>query len=134
MGMYDNIIISLDLLPITEDERKLLSKYNNWQTKDLECGLITYEITPSGKLRIEKGYTKNPDKTYENFTGAILFYEYTMSDGALNEFKEDKWFEFKAVFENGIMQMIIRLSPLISELELYAIEIKIKEKKRNDPH
>lgn len=49
MGMYDDIKINLDKLPITEKERELLEG-KDFQTKDLDNTLSEYRITDDGFL------------------------------------------------------------------------------------
>ena len=51
MGMYDTLIINLDLLPITEAEKEIL-KDSSFATKDFENVLTEIYITDDGFLKI----------------------------------------------------------------------------------
>ena len=61
MGMYDNLIINTDKLPVTDEEKKLIGKNPNWQTKDFDCVLTEIYITDEGELKINRwNYEKVP--------------------------------------------------------------------------
>lgn len=51
MGMFDNLKISTDKLPLSDSEKKSIGENADWQTKDFECIMSTAEITDDGKLR-----------------------------------------------------------------------------------
>ena len=43
MGMFDNLIINTDKLPVTDEEKKLIGKNPNWQTKEQNgCANLRY--------------------------------------------------------------------------------------------
>lgn len=52
--MYYNLIISTDKLPVTDEEKKLIGKNPNWQTKNFDCDLTEIYITDDGELKINR--------------------------------------------------------------------------------
>lgn len=91
--MFDNVIIDLSILPVTEEERKSLSVYDdNWQTKDLENLLDTYYINSDRELL--KHFTDLGHALPIDYTGLIKFYNYKPNN---------HWWEFDAQFVNGLM-------------------------------
>jgi hypothetical protein len=52
MGMFDYIIVDAQQLPVSPSERELL-KNKNFQTKDLENCLLSYEITNEGEIMLQ---------------------------------------------------------------------------------
>jgi hypothetical protein len=54
MGMYDNLIINTDKLPVSNDEKKLIGENPNWQTRDFVCDLTEIYITDEGDLKINR--------------------------------------------------------------------------------
>lgn len=91
MGMFDNIFVKKKL-PLTKELKELNINWEeiDFQTKDLENALDTYEITKSGKLKhlwqkrewkdddssFLKGYFEVVDEKWEevDFHGTISFY------------------------------------------------------------
>jgi hypothetical protein len=101
MGMYDTITISPEKLPITPDERVLLSD-EEFQTKDLFCYMNDYEITADGSLYLIRemiGCWKYKE-VYERIihTGEIRFYTTVGPE----------WFEFIATYVDGKLEKIER--------------------------
>lgn len=111
MGMFDNLKIKSDLLPISDEEKKFLGLYHDWQTKDFDCILSTAEITDDGKLRFRSfkyGWDEEAENSfgrkgalvernqqwieYNEFTGAVCFYSLD---------KNNDWWQFYALFDNG---------------------------------
>lgn len=73
MGMYDSIFVKKKL-PLTKELKELDIKWDevDFQTKDLENALDTYEITKSGKLRHlwqEREWQKDEE---DSFLGGYL--------------------------------------------------------------
>ncbi len=137
MGMFDNLRITPDLLPVSEEEKLLLARScaGEFQTKSLQRSLTVVEITPKGKLLWASYDTRifyAPDELSEeaylvkegmevlelmggiqiplnqvswveekDFTGQVRFYDEV---GEL-------WYEFCALFDNGILLQIIKISP-----------------------
>ncbi|WP_291723137.1 hypothetical protein [Bernardetia sp.] len=95
MGLFDTIKIDVDKLPILEDKKEQLKAVQvDWQTKDLEPNLSTYEITDDGKLLlIKSGWGEdNIDIPKEiDFHGILNFYGDVGKD----------WYEFYAKFTDG---------------------------------
>ncbi len=54
MGMFDNLIINTDKLPVSDEEKKLIGKNPGWQTKDFDCDLTEIYITDEGELKINR--------------------------------------------------------------------------------
>lgn len=116
MGMYDNLIINIDKLPLSDEEKRLMGKNTIWQTKDFECILTEIYITDDDELKINKwNYIEVPKKERKNpdseglsglcgslkrvnerleniyYHGHVNFYSY------INE----NFYEFFAKFDNG---------------------------------
>jgi hypothetical protein len=51
MGMYDNLSIKTEKLPISDKDKKRLGNRVLCQTKDLDNLLSNYEITDKNKLK-----------------------------------------------------------------------------------
>jgi hypothetical protein len=118
MGMFDTICIS-DALPYSDEMKELgLDKYNDWQTKDLDCCMSVYFIQggklfeqnfknsewkegdPKGESVMDRIGTLVQSEPYlekKDFHGEIRFYDY-IDDVAG---KWDCWVEFKAIFTHG---------------------------------
>jgi hypothetical protein len=110
MGMFDTIIINTDLLPISEEEKELLSK-TNFQTKSLDNALFTYRITNDGFLEylvssrnfgIKESFSPETDhwKRINDIHGYVSFYTSSR--------KNNEWFEFVAKFTDGKLVEIFR--------------------------
>ncbi len=52
MGMFDDVKISIEKLPISDEEKKMLGENPGWQTKDFDSSLDIIEITDDGELKI----------------------------------------------------------------------------------
>jgi len=121
MGMYDNLKIKTEMLPISDDDKKLLGENPDWQTKDFDCIFSTAEITEDGKLKFRSfsyGWDENGISTMTKVTGKkgalieknvewidlkdyhgfVIFYS---SD------KNDDWWEFNAKFTDGKLVEIL---------------------------
>ena len=98
MGMFDTLTCDFPLpggVPL--DLRSL-----EFQTKDFECLLEKYHITPGGTLiKIGKDYTESI-----NYTGEVYFYTSNLAAAYQSNMYtkggvDHYWVEYKAVFENG---------------------------------
>jgi hypothetical protein len=66
MGMFDNLIVDLDILPeITEEDKNLLRTSNNFQTKAFENTLTTVYITKDESLNFRHSFTNEPFLPYK---------------------------------------------------------------------
>jgi len=111
MGMYDTIICKYRL-PMPEDP-KGYSGSEDFQTKDLDCSLSTYEIDSNGQLLINKteGHFVEGDKNSKNLFGKIGHYEVTR-----------KWSEF--IFKTSEICMYDYIHSNKTEYD-YFIEYKV---------
>jgi hypothetical protein len=118
MGMFDTVIINVDKLPISQEDKKSLGNDPGFQTKDFDCMLTNIYITDDGELKInrfDQGWDKDAVNgfgtkgaiTHENerletipFHGFMNFY--TTND-------KQEWFEFAAKFTDGKLVDIIRI-------------------------
>ena len=125
MGMFDYINCKCPLpLPSDLGEAKNVN-FNEltYQTKDFYNALDQYEIredgtlwvknierewiqgNPNGKTFSERiGHVKNIKETWEqrNYTGEVVFYEgIQYSEQANDDWNNDYWIEFKAIFVEG---------------------------------
>ena len=119
MGMYDDIVCKYPL-PFPEDTKGYIP--NGFQTKDLDCGLDSYEIREDGTLWLrecEREYTEgNPNGktwsekfgivketkvwwTHVKLTISIDIYDYQHGEG-----EYDYWVEFEIVFIDGVIDKI----------------------------
>lgn len=119
MGMFDNIIINSEKLPVSSQEKELL-KNKIFQTKDLENCLLLYEITNEDELVLlntkeektseliphfidmdDKEYTEEKNIVREKtpFHGFIRLYT------SINKV----WYEFKAKFTDDKLVSIERV-------------------------
>ena len=116
MGMYDNLIINTDKLPVTDEEKKLIGKNPNWQTKDFDCYLTEIYITDEGELKINRwNYEEvsNEERPYPNEEGLLGLIgslrrvnerlETIQHHGYVNFYSYigDEWYEFFAKFTDG---------------------------------
>ena len=114
MGMYDNLHINTDKLPVSDEEKKLIGKNPNWQTKDFDCMLTDIHITDEGELTIRK-FTYGWDETQKNGFGTmgVLTEENVKTEtiqhhGYVNFYSNigKEWYEFFAKFTNGKLECI----------------------------
>ena len=69
-----------------------------FQTKDLDCAMLYYEIREDGTL-----WEKEKSKwSKTKFSGSVRFYGYFMEE------QNDYWIEFLAFFENGKLMKDIK--------------------------
>lgn len=133
MGMFDNVIVDFNKLPLTKKELKLLKKENcDFQTKDFENILTEVIITEDDRLQIKsfeyesvpENERPHPDATgilklagsmrqtniqYKdlNYNGTFRFYT---GIGNYNKRPKDyKFIEFEATFTKGYLDHIIRI-------------------------
>jgi len=105
MGMFDYIRIESHLLPITETEQVDIElEDSDFQTKDMDCFLNEYEITPNGSLilinEMVGGWNYQEAHREIKYHGLLNFY--TEVHGT--------WYEFEAKFTDGKMVDIKRVS------------------------
>ena len=114
MGMFDNLHINTDKLPVSDEEKKLIGKNPNWQTKDFDCMLTDIYITDEGELTIRK-FTYGWDETQKNGFGTmgVLTEENVKTEtiphhGYVNFYSTigKDWYEFFAKFTNGKLECI----------------------------
>ena len=119
MGMYDDIVCKYPL-PLPEDTKGYIAE--SFQTKDLDCGLDSYEIREDGTLWLrecEREYTEgNPNGktffekygivketkvwwTHVKLTKSIDMYTYQHGEGAY-----DYWVVFSIQFVDGVINKI----------------------------
>ena len=107
--MFDYLKISTNLLPLSENEKMEIGDNVVWQTKDVNKGLSTAEITDDGKLlyleimyvpgdtsflkTIEKGWVEIEMHGFVNFYGKV----------------NDTFYEFEAKFTDGKLVVIKRI-------------------------
>lgn len=113
MGMFDTIKVSLDKLPVSDEEREMLKKEKNlwWQTKDFECVLTEIYITDEGELKVNypeddgllgiMGSLRRANERLEMIPFHGVFHFYTLLDN-------NGWMEFEAKFTNGKLDAITR--------------------------
>lgn len=116
MGMYDNLIINTDKLPVTDEEKKLIGKNPNWQTKDFDCNLTEVYITDEGELKINRWEYKEVPKEERPYPDEEGFFGLIGSLKPVNKRLEtiehhgyvrfyskigDDWYEFIAKFTDG---------------------------------
>ena len=92
--MFDYVKVDTNKLPLTSEE-KYIGKFN-FQTKDFDRTLSTYEITNEGCFELTRDGTKQAVKL--NPYCIINFYEYI----------DNVWFEFNAYFRDGKLIEILR--------------------------
>lgn len=115
MGMFDNLIINTDKLPVSDDEKKLIGKNPGWQTKSLICELTEIYITDDGELKINKfdqEVVPEEERPYPNdkllkLIGSLRRANERLETipyhGFINFYSEikGKWYEFDAKFTDG---------------------------------
>ena len=130
MGMFDYLYCKMEL-PLTGSikDLKINWKKVDFQTKDMDCLMDVYEISPSGQLKMRHAQWRLPGDEYEvkkpkfkniKYTGSINFYTTVYSDTKYNnlEWSEitdqiieecdalEYWVEFFAVFHNGKVEAL----------------------------
>lgn len=122
MGMFDNILVHVNILPLDSNHKDLVEKKcGPFQTKSLTSVMDNYMISKSGEFWLETvtshyAPVENTDGIQElvgciktistgwemhNYTGKLNFYTY------YTEFDKNKWYEFDASFINGKLQRIV---------------------------
>ena len=121
MGMFDNLYIHTDMLPVSDLEKQIIGNNPGWQTKCFDCELTEIYITDNGELKINRfNYEDVPkkDRPYPNdegllglsgsirrvnerletipYHGVIHFYSNIVGD----------WYEFFAKFTDGKLESI----------------------------
>lgn len=121
MGMYDNLKINSNKLPLSDSEKISIGDNPDWQTKDFECILSTAEITDEGRLRfltLKYGWDKDAESAMSKLTGkkgALITKDEKWIDiqhhGYINFYStiNDIWYEFNAKFTDGILVEITRV-------------------------
>lgn len=116
MGMFDNLIINTNKLPVSEEEKEKIGKNPNWQTKDFDCILTEIYITDEGELKIndfnyeivskkDRAYPK--DEGLRGLMGSMKRVNENLKPikhhGYVNFYSNigDDWYEFFAKFTDG---------------------------------
>ena len=122
--MFDNLIINTDKLPVSDEEKKLIGKNPNWQTKDFDCDLTEIYITDEGELKINRwNYEEVPKEERPHPDGEGLWglmgslrrvnerLETTPYHGYVNFYStvNNIWYEFNAKFTDGQLVNIERI-------------------------
>jgi hypothetical protein len=95
--MFDYVKVSLDKLPLTDEEKALLPK-DRFQTKDFDCMLNEIRINDDGTL--ENDFFWNGRVDTLDLTGSFNFY-------TINT--KDDWVEFQAYFTDGKLDVITQV-------------------------
>ena len=121
MGMFDNLIISTDKLPVSDEEKKRIGENPGWQTKDFDCQLTEIYITDDGELKENKwNYEMVPkeerphpdDEGILGMMGSIKRVnerlEVIPMHGYVNFYSNigEDWYEFNAKFTDGKLESI----------------------------
>jgi hypothetical protein len=122
MGMYDNLKISTNKLPLSDSEKKSIGENADWQTKDFECILSTAELTDDNKLRfltLKYDWDENAESALGKLTGkkgALVtkdeqWIELNEYHGYVNFYTSvnNIWYEFNAKFTDGLLVNIERV-------------------------
>lgn len=109
--MFDYIRVHPSLLPVTPEERNAIENEEcDFQTKDLDCYLNEYEITPDGFLILVNemigGWNYQEVYRQIKYHGHLRFYT-EVYFGTEDNLKVE-WYEFQAKFTDGKMVEIIR--------------------------
>ena len=119
--MFDNLFIDTDKLPVSDEEKKLIGKNPDWQTKDFDCDMTEIYITDDGELKINKwNYESVPKekRSYPNDEGLLGLIgsikrvnehlETIPYQGNINFYSNigKDWYEFFAKFNNGKLECI----------------------------
>lgn len=114
MGLYDTIHAKIKLPQPTDP--KGFNGTTHFQTKDLECCLVDYQIREDGTLwRLDIEYTeaeckdrlfgiepKSSNWVFDAITKTIEMYDFVHS----NESEYDYWIDYKVVFIKGVIDNI----------------------------
>lgn len=107
MGMFDTLLIDIDLLPVSDTDKKRL-RNETFQTKSLDSLLQTYRISSDKTFEIDgnSGFNKTGSKDDElwlplKITDAVKFYT-SAEDNR-------EWFEFVALIDEGKLIVIRRV-------------------------
>lgn len=121
MGMFDTIFINNNMLPISDEEKKLIGENPNWQTKDLDCDLSEIYITDNGQLTINRWELECVPKEERPYPDADGLRGLIGSMRRVNERLEviyhhgyikfyssvgGKWYQFLAKFTDGRLESI----------------------------
>lgn len=121
MGMYDNLIINTNKLPVSDEEKIRIGENPGWQTKDFDCDLTEIYITDDGELKInrwkydwvpeeERPYPK--DEGIKGMIGCLKrvgeHLETINHHGYVNFYSNigTDWYEFYAKFTDGKLSTI----------------------------
>lgn len=123
MGMFDRIKCEYPLPGIAEPQKI------EFQTKDLECWLDNYQITPEGRLMVEVYRTEDrsdktaPPGSIESIVGIATkvhegwkdtgYHGWLRFYGHLQDQSHEpaEWLDFKAKFTDGQLVAVERLTP-----------------------
>lgn len=124
MGLYDNVIINVDMLNVS-DEDKVRLKNQAFQTKDFDNEMTDIHIEDDGRIKIKRfDYQEVPveERPYPNAEGLLAFmgsirevnvtYEYLTDLHGYFKFYTsvgDEQFKFKAKFTDGKLIKIDRI-------------------------
>jgi len=127
MGMYDHLYVEdLSLLPLSDEERSLLSTSTGWQTKSLDSTLTDVFITPNRRLEVlsfEYEEVPKEERPYPNDEGILGLMGSLRRVGECRDDVNhhrylsfytrlaDELLEFRAKFTDGVMVGIERVSP-----------------------
>lgn len=121
MGMFDDLYVNLNLLPLSSKEQEFLGDNHSFQTKDFDCDLTEIYITDNGELKINRWeYASVPEEERPHPNGEGLMglvgsikrvnqrLETIPHHGIVNfyTYKEGMFFEFFAKFDNGKLDII----------------------------
>jgi hypothetical protein len=106
MGMFDTLLIDIDLLPVSDTDKKRL-RNETFQTKSLDKSLRTYRINSEKVLEIDNdsGFIKTQSEGSKvwvplEITTAVRFYTSAEDN--------NEWFEFVALIDEGKLLVIRR--------------------------
>ena len=121
MGMFDTIFINNNMLPISDEEKKLIGETMEWQTKDLDCALSEVHITDDGQLivyRWDLECVPKEERPYPDADGLLGLrgimrrvnerLEVIHHHGYIKfySFVGGKWYQFSAKFTDGRLESI----------------------------
>jgi hypothetical protein len=90
VGMFDDLTCEMPL----PDGKPAIP----FQTKDLDCELNQYTITPDGRLARNDG--RGEPNEWNDFTGTLRFYGYEGDPNEIEDFST-VWREYEATVEKG---------------------------------
>lgn len=105
MGMFDYVICLYPLQDYPDTAPR-----SGFQTKDFDGHCNEYMIYSSGEIRLTRCWATN-----DNFSGQINVNEPLYYTGQLNFYDEYKgtWYEYDAVFKNGMLIELARNMQLV---------------------